>query len=76
MDSRSEEATLPATALVNKLPWREVMYTLNAPAIVAAEKNTAMREPSSERLYQLIAGANVRGDLFLASDKQQTHHDR
>jgi hypothetical protein len=46
------------------------MYTLNAPAIVAAEKNTAMREPSSERLYQLIAGANIRRNLFLANDEQ------
>ena len=37
------------------------MYTLNAPATVAAEKNTAMREPSSERLYQLITRQTSEG---------------
>jgi hypothetical protein len=45
-------------------PWLKGMYTLNAPAIVAAEKITAMREPSSERLYQLISAETSEGACF------------
>jgi hypothetical protein len=55
------------------------MHTLNAPAIVAAEKITAMREPSSERLYQLI-GRKRQKELVFGKRPgvtvQQTYHDK
>jgi hypothetical protein len=53
------------------------MYTLNANAIVAAEMITATREPSSDRLYQLIRAKTSGGSCFMQAarvDVQKTHH--